>query len=242
MEKKNPKIVVFTGSGISAESGLATFRDAGGLWEQFKVEDVCTHKAWEKQPEKLVEFYNMVRRKVKEAQPNAAHIAITKLQESFPDMEIITQNVDDLHERAGSKNILHLHGEINKLRSENNIYDDFVDCTGDEVYGDKHTDGSLLRPHIVFFGEDVPNMKKAKEIARTADIFIVIGTSLQVYPAALLLDDISWDSKIYVVDPMPIQLPTNSYIKQITKPASEGVPELVETLINELTNNEKENH
>jgi len=229
---KKPHIVILTGSGISAESGLTTFRDAGGLWEEYKVEDVCTHGAWLTQPEKLVEFYNMIRRKIHEAQPNAAHLAITKLQEAFPDTQIITQNVDDLHERAGSKNILHLHGEINKLRSSLNPKSELVDCYGDEVYGDKHPDGSRLRPHIVFFGEDVPNMVPAKEIAKTADIFIIVGTSLQVYPAALLKDYVSWDAEIYVVDPGAFEMFTNSYLEHIQKPATEGVPELVDKLIN----------
>jgi len=228
------KIVILTGSGISAESGLTTFRDAGGLWEEYKVEDVCTHEAWEKQPEVLVNFYNMVRRKVNEAQPNAAHLAITKLQETFPDLQIITQNVDDLHERAGSNNSLHLHGEINKLRSSLNPTAELVDCCGDEVYGDKHPDGSILRPHIVFFGEDVPNMIPAREIAKTANIFIIIGTSLQVYPAAMLKDYVSWDAEIYVVDPGEFETFSNSYLEHIKEPATVGVPLLVDRLLNKL--------
>ena len=236
---KKIKIVVLTGSGISAESGLTTFRDADGLWEQYKVEDVCTHSAWENNPEKLVDFYNMVRRKIKEAKPNEAHLELTRLQQYFPDMEIITQNVDDLHERAGSKNILHLHGEINKLRPENNINGGFVNCDGDEVYGDTDETGSLLRPHIVFFGEDVPNMPKASEIAKNADIFIIIGTSLQVYPAAYLLNDVSIDSEIYIVDPNVAEPVYNSYFKHIKKNATEGVKEVVDEIIEKYVKNEK---
>ena len=236
---KKPKIVIFTGSGISAESGLTTFRDAGGLWDKYKVEDICTHAAWKNNPEKLVEFYNKLRQKVRDAQPNDAHLAITRLQQVFPDVEIITQNVDDLHERAGSTNILHLHGEINKLRSENNIYNDFIDCPGDEIYGDRHpNDGALLRPHIVFFDEKVPNMIRAKRIARTSEIFIIIGTSLQVYPAASLLEDVSWDAKIYVIDPNEFEQFSNSYLEHIKKPATIGVPELVSRLIEEYNKDE----
>lgn len=233
-ENKTPKIVVFTGSGISAESGIPTFRNNNGLWDTFKVEDVCTHKAWKENPEFLVEFYNGLRKKMMEAQPNKAHEAITKLQEVFPDLQIITQNVDDLHERANSKNILHLHGELMKLRSNMNPRSTLVDVDGwEQHYGDKHEDGSNLRPHIVFFDEEVVNMPEANKIAKTADIFIVIGTSLQVYPAAFILDYVSWDAKIYVVDPGEVMLPTNSFIEHIKKPASEGVPELVERIIKE---------
>lgn len=231
MEIDKPHIVVFTGSGISAESGIPTFRDSDGLWNNFKVTDVCTHSAWVNNPEKLTEFYNDLRRQMLEKEPNAAHLAITKLQEAFPDTEIITQNVDNLHEKAGSKNILHLHGEMTKLRSDINPTAT-VDLEGwEHHYGDKHPDGSNLRPHIVFFDENVVNMPDAYKIAKTANIFIVIGTSLQVYPAAFLLDYVSWDSEIYIVDPGEIQVPSNSYIEHIKKPAGEGVPELVDRLI-----------
>lgn len=226
-----PHVVVFTGSGISAESGIPTFRDSDGLWNNFRVTDVCTHSAWVNNPEKLTEFYNNLRKQMLEKEPNAAHFAITELQKAFPDTEIITQNVDNLHEKAGNKNILHLHGEITKLRSDINPTA-LVDLEGwEQHYGDKHPDGSNLRPHIVFFDEDVVNMPDAYEIAKKADIFIVVGTSLQVYPAAFLIDYVSWDSEIYIVDPGEIQLPSNSYIEHIKKPASEGVPELVDRLI-----------
>jgi len=230
-ESKKPHIVVFTGSGISAESGIPTFRGNDGLWNNYDIDSVCTHKAWESNPEFLIKFYNDLRHQMSEKQPNAAHYAITRLQEAFPDLQIITQNVDDLHERAGSKNILHLHGEINKLRSSLNPKAELADFTDEYKWGDKHADGSRLRPHIVFFQEDVPNMPDAYKIVKTADIFIVIGTSLQVYPAANILDYVSWDAEIYIIDPGYVQMISNSFIEHIEKPASEGVPELVDKLI-----------
>ena len=145
------KIVVFTGAGVSAESGLGTFRDSGGIWDTFRIEDVCTPEAWQRNPEKCVEFYNLRRRDALAAEPNDAHYAIAKLQEVFPDTHIITQNIDNLHERAGSKHVLHLHGEITKLRSQKDP-DALVDFDGwEQHYGDLHPDGSILRPHIVFF-------------------------------------------------------------------------------------------
>jgi len=235
-EGKKPHIVVLSGSGISAESGIPTFRDADGLWEQYRVEDVCTAKAWKENPEFLFKFYDDLRKKVRDVQPNEAHYALTKLQETFPDMDIITQNVDDLHERAGCKNVLHLHGEINKLRSGMNPKSTLVDFTDESKWGDRHEDGSRLRPHIVFFGEDVVNIEKASKIAMTADIFIIIGTSLQVYPAAILLEYVSWDSEMYVIDPNKVELCTNSYIEHIEEKASVGVPELVERLLKRYGN------
>lgn len=226
------KIVVFTGAGVSAESGLGTFRDADGLWEKYRIEDVCTHEAWLRNPELCVEFYNARRRDALAAQPNAAHLAITQLQQAFPDTEIITQNIDDLHERAGSRNITHLHGEITKLRSEN---DDIatVPLQGwEQHYGDRHPDGSLLRPYIVFFGEAVPYFPVACQIASTADVLIVVGTSLNVYPAASLLEYAPETAKIYLVDPGQPEMGRYRYrIEHIRKPASQGVPEVVERLM-----------
>lgn len=231
------KIVVFTGAGVSAESGLGTFRDADGLWEKYRIEDVCTHEAWLRNPELCVEFYNARRKDALAAQPNAAHLAITKLQQAFPDTEIVTQNIDDLHERAGSKSITHLHGEITKLRSEN---DDIatVPLQGwEQHYGDRHPDGSLLRPYIVFFGEAVPYFPVACQIASTADILIVVGTSLNVYPAASLLEYAPETAKIYLVDPGQPEMGRYKYrIEHIKKPASEGVPELVDRLLAEYKN------
>jgi NAD-dependent deacetylase len=228
------KIVVFTGAGVSAESGLGTFRDSGGIWDTFRVEDVCTPEAWQRNPEKCVEFYNLRRRDALAAEPNDAHYAIAKLQEVFPDTYVITQNIDNLHERAGSKHVLHLHGEITKLRSQKDP-DALVNLNGwEQHYGDLHPDGSILRPHIVFFGEDVPNFPLACEIASQADIMIVVGTSLNVYPAASLLMYAPAHSEIYLVDPNE---PDLSYytdrIGYIQAKATEGVPVLVEALIEE---------
>lgn len=228
----NMKIVVFTGAGISAESGLGTFRDSGGIWEKFRIEDVCTPDAWQSNPEYCVEFYNLRRRDALAAQPNTAHFAITKLQEVFPNTQIITQNIDNLHERAGSNNVLHLHGEITKLRSQKDP-SALVELAGwEQHYGDRHADGSILRPHVVFFGEDVPNFTLACEIVSQADILIVIGTSLNVYPAASLLTYAPVSAEIYLIDPNE---PTLGYYTDrvgfIQAKATEGVPALVDALI-----------
>lgn len=227
------KIVVFTGAGISAESGLGTFRDSDGLWEKYSIEEVCTHQAWLRNPQLCVDFYNARRRDTLAAEPNAAHRAITRLQQAYPSLEIVTQNIDNLHERAGSRNITHLHGEITKLRSERDELAT-VDLDGwEQHYGDRHPDGSLLRPYIVFFGEGVPYFSKACEIASTADIFIVIGTSLAVYPAASLLQYVPLNARVYVIDPGNIDLSSYPQAVHIRKKASEGVPELVDKLIAE---------
>ena len=228
----NKKIVVFTGAGISAESGLGTFRDTKGLWNTFRIEDVCTPEAWAKDPQRCVDFYNMRRRDVLAAQPNAAHEAIAKLQAHFPDTIVITQNIDNLHERAGSTNVMHLHGEITKLRSQKNQLDT-VDLEGwEQHYGDKHPDGSILRPYIVFFGEDVPYFPAACEEASKADIMIVVGTSLNVYPAAMLLHYAPENALIYVIDPQTPELGMLARtVMHIPAKASEGVPVLVDELI-----------
>ena len=229
------KIVVFTGAGVSVESGLGTFRDSGGIWETFRIEDVCTPEAWQRNPEKCVEFYNLRRRDALAAQPNLAHYAIAKLQEFFSDTQVITQNIDNLHERAGSTNVLHLHGEITKLRSQKDP-SALVELDGwEQHYGDLHPDGSILRPHIVFFGEDVPNFPLACEIASQADIMIVVGTSLNVYPAASLLMYAPAHAEIYLIDP---NQPDLGYyadrIGYIQATATEGVPALVEALIEDI--------
>lgn len=228
------KIVVFTGAGVSAESGLGTFRDSDGLWEHYRVEDVCTHEAWLTNPQLCVKFYNDRRRDTLAAQPNAAHIAIAKLQQVFPDTEVITQNIDDLHERAGAKNVVHLHGEITKLRSSVNETATVPLEGWEQHYGDRHPDGSLLRPYIVFFGEGVPYFEQACHIASKADIMVVVGTSLNVYPAASLLHYTRPGIPIYFVDPGQPEF--GNWAKAIThikKKATEGVPELVEKLIRE---------
>ena len=198
MTRASQHIVVFTGAGVSAESGLHTFRDTGGLWQQYPIEEVATRMAWKKDRQKVLHFYNLRRQQVRQAQPNAAHLALVKLQEHFQ-VTVITQNIDDLHERAGSCDVLHLHGEIMKARStvnEHLLYD-----LGDKdiQLGDKCAKGSQLRPHVVWFGERVPLFEKACKIAKQADLLLVIGTSLQVYPAASLLQYVTRGITIEVV-------------------------------------------
>ena len=194
------KIVVLTGAGVSQESGIQTFRDSSeSLWNNYKIEDVATIDAWRKNRELVLDFYNQRRSQLKEVEPNEAHFSISRLQESF-DVEVITQNVDNLHERADSNKVLHLHGELTKVRSsldEKLVYDWHDDCN----IGDKCEKGSQLRPHIVWFGEDVPKLSEAADIVYDADIVIVIGTSFTVYPAASLMEYSKSDTEIYIVDP-----------------------------------------
>jgi NAD-dependent deacetylase len=227
------KLVIFTGAGMSADSGISTFRDADGLWDKYRIEDVCTPEALLKNRELVIEFYNKRRREVYEKNPNAGHEALVRLEDYF-DVEIITQNIDDLHERAGSSRITHLHGEIGKLRSSINP-DVIFDLKGWEQTPDiKAPDGSPARPHIVFFGEAVPMFERAVEIARRADIFVVIGTSLAVYPAASLLYYIDSSTPKYLVDPgEPDLRVVNGKIDIIKERAASGVPLLVEHLIKE---------
>jgi NAD-dependent deacetylase len=227
MNKK--KIVVLTGAGISAESGLKTFRDGDGLWNTYRMEDLATPEAWEANPALVLEFYNWRRKTALEAQPNAAHYMLAKLEENF-DVQIITQNVDDLHERAGSRNVLHLHGELTKARStadERLVYD----IKGWQLNtGDLCEKGSQLRPHIVWFGEEVPNIAIAATIARRADIFVVIGTSLVVYPAAGLLYHVPRQIPKYLVDP---KAEPQQYVENLTvirERATTGVTELLKFL------------
>lgn len=235
------KVVFFTGSGISKESGIQTFRDAGeGLWENFSIEEVCTHEAMLFNRSKVIDFYNMLREQLLTKVPNAAHKAIAELEkEGQYEVAIVTQNVDDLHEKAGSKNITHLHGELMKLRSSINetaaLSTQEVPTLFEDGYrqrpDDKHPDGSLLRPFIVFFGEGVPEFGPAIEIAQEADVLVVVGTSLAVYPAASLLQYARKDVPIYVVDPGQPELgPYISRVQHIRKPASVGVPEVCEII------------
>lgn len=228
MNKKKPKLVVLTGAGISAESGIATFRDAGGLWEGYHIEEVATPEAWKKNPSLVQKFYNERRLSVINAQPNEAHLELVKLELNF-EVIIVTQNVDDLHERAGSKNILHLHGEIMKSRStanENLTYE----VTNSLInMGDKCALGSQLRPHIVWFGEAVPMMDNAVKQVNEADILVVIGTSLQVYPAAGLLHYFSPQKPLFLVDPKP-QITARANLTIIAKNAVEGMKELSQLL------------
>ncbi|HYJ64398.1 MAG TPA: Sir2 family NAD-dependent protein deacetylase, partial [Parafilimonas sp.] len=221
------KLVVLTGAGISAESGLKTFRDSDGLWNGYNIEDVATPRAWEKNKQLVLDFYNMRRKDVLNAQPNAAHIGLADLQKNF-DVHIITQNIDDLHERAGSKNVLHLHGEIFKMRSELNetlIYE----IRKDIVLGDVADDGAQLRPHIVWFEEPVPMIEHAAAVAEEADIFAVIGTSLVVYPAAGLIHYTKASVPKFIIDKtIPYSFVHN--ITAIEKPATEGIIEFIEIM------------
>ena len=224
------RIVVFTGAGISAESGIKTFRDSGGLWEDYPINDVATPNGWIKDPALVLEFYNLRRKQILEAIPNAAHIALSELQLRF-DVHIITQNIDNLHERAGSKKVLHLHGEVIKSRSTIDpslIYD----ITGVELnIGDMCAKGSQLRPDVVWFGEEVPNMIKAFEISNSADIFIVVGTSLNVYPAAGLLNGVNDAIPKYLIDPTMNTVEGISNLILIKEKAGTGVPALINKLL-----------
>ncbi len=220
-------VVVLSGAGISAESGLGTFRGAGGLWEGVPISQVATPDAWERSPSTVLRFYNERRAGVRKAQPNAAHRALKDLEDVFR-VTVITQNIDDLHERAGSTMVLHLHGEIMKSRStkdEHLLYQ----CDGDISLGDKCELGSQLRPHVVWFGEPVPMMERAIEIAKSADFFVVVGTSLEVYPAASLTDYVPYESLKFVVDPNPSGLADESF-HVVAAPATEGVPRVVTQL------------
>ena len=224
------KLVVLTGAGISAESGLKTFRDGDGLWEGYDVREVATPRAWKKDPLVVLEFYNMRRKNVLAAVPNAAHVGLAELQNDF-DVIIVTQNIDDLHERAGSTKVVHLHGEIFKMRSEKNeslVYE----IKGDINWGDVAEDGAQLRPHIVWFEEPVPMIEKAADIMREADLFAVIGTSLVVYPAAGLVDYVPWQIPKYIVDKKIPYTASLFNLTTIEKPATEGVMELQKLLKN----------
>lgn len=228
MEKK--KLVIFTGSGISAESGIKTFRDSDGLWENYNVDDVASIDGWRRNRKLVIDFYNERRKHLSTVSPNSAHTDLVELERDY-DVTIITQNVDDLHERAGSSNILHLHGELVTMKA----------CGNGEVFewpqeveltiSSTAPDGSALRPNIVWFGEQVPNMSKACKIASEADIFVVIGSSLQVYPAASLLGYVDDTSPIYIIDPNVVGSITNYdnmiHIKEV---ATEGVKKLIEYL------------
>lgn len=224
------KIVVFTGAGTSAESGLGTFRDSGGLWEKYDIYEIATPEAWRTNPNLVQEFYNERRKQVLAAKPNAAHIAVVKLEEQY-DVTVITQNVDDLHERAGSSNVVHLHGEI--IKSQSSVDPSLVyDIEGWELKdGDKCEKGSQLRPHVVWFGEPVPMMEQAGLIAEKADIFLVVGTSLNVYPAAGLIDIVGPTVPKYVIDPKEVSVSGIDNVTVYKEKASTGVPMLAEKLL-----------
>lgn len=228
------KIVVFTGAGVSADSGISTFRDSDGLWANYRIEDVCTPEALVRNRAQVIEFYNIRRRELFSVEPNAAHRAIAELEQHF-DVEVVTQNVDNLHERAGSTRVTHLHGELMKLRSERNP-ELIVPIEGWEQKMDARAeDGALLRPHIVFFGESVPMFDAATRIAASADVMIVVGTSLAVYPAASLVRYARAGVPVYVVDPgNPDVAMIRNPLAHIKARAAEGMPALAEKLINEL--------
>jgi NAD-dependent deacetylase len=223
-------IVVFTGAGVSADSGVPTFRDSDGLWHEYKVQDVATHSAWKADRELVLDFYNQRRRNMSEVEPNDAHFAIADL-ERYANVTVITQNIDNLHEKAGSTNVLHLHGEIFKSRStvdRNIIYD----CEDDINIGDKCEKGSQLRPHVVWFGESVPEINRASTIVKNADIMIAVGSSLQVEPAAGLVRLAYW-KPVYLVDPNPelanfLKSDTFNFIQER---AEIGVPKLINDLL-----------
>ena len=226
MAKK--KLVVLTGAGISAESGLKTFRDSDGLWEGYEVTEVATPRGWRKNPQLVLDFYNARRKNVADAQPNAAHYGLAEMEKDF-DVTIITQNIDDLHERAGSTNVLHLHGEIFKMRSDR---DETLisEIRGDIKLGDLAEDGAQFRPYIVWFEEPVPKMEEAVPLVYAADIFIVVGTSLVVYPAAGLINYVELETPKYIIDK---KIPYTSPMRNLTlieKPATEGMKELVDLL------------
>ncbi|MDR6760508.1 NAD-dependent deacetylase [Flavobacterium sp. 2755] len=223
------KLVVLTGAGISAESGIKTFRDSDGLWEGHDVMEVATPEGWNKNQELVLDFYNKRRQQLKEVQPNLGHQILAELEKDF-DVYIITQNVDDLHERAGSTKVLHLHGELLKVRSVRNR-NLILDWTEDLLTGDLDENGHQLRPHIVWFGEEVPALEEAIDITETADYFAVIGTSLQVYPAAGLISYAPSTTPVFYIDPKPISIPNiRNKVEVIAKVASEGVAELREKL------------
>ena len=224
------KLVVLTGAGISAESGIKTFRDADGLWEGHDVMEVASPEGWHKNKELVLDFYNQRRRQLHEVNPNLGHYTLAQLEKEF-DVHIITQNVDNLHERAGSSKVLHLHGELFKVRSSKNE-NYILDWTTDLNIGDTDANGNQLRPHIVWFGEAVPALEKAIEITQQADYFAVIGTSLQVYPAASLLHYTNYNTPVFYIDPNPVTIyDLSNPLEVIAMNATEGIPVLREKLL-----------
>ena len=225
------KIVVFTGAGVSADSGISTFRDADGLWANYRIEDVCTPEALKRNRALVVEFYNKRRKELFSVEPNAAHLAIAELEKHF-EVEVVTQNVDNLHERAGSTRVTHLHGELMKLRSERNPELIVPIEDWEQTLDARAEDGALLRPHIVFFGESVPMFDRATQIAAEADLMIVVGTSLAVYPAAMLVRYAKAGVPVYVVDPgTPDTSMIRNPLTHIKARAAEGMPELLKQLV-----------
>lgn len=227
-------LVILSGAGMSAESGISTFRDAGGLWDKYPVEQVATPEGYARNPELVINFYNERRRQLLDVKPNQGHELLAELEKYF-NVTVITQNIDNLHERAGSKRIIHLHGELTKVcssRDPNNHH--YVKELKPEEFevrlGDKAGDGSQLRPFIVWFGESVPEIERAISFVEKADIFVIIGTSMNVYPAAGLLNYVPRSAEVYLIDPKPVDTHTSRPIHVIQKGASEGVAELIKAL------------
>ena len=222
------KVVVLTGAGISAESGISTFRDSDGLWEQYRVEDVATYDAYLRNPELVLNFYNERRHQLFQVKPNEGHRQLVRLEEKY-DVHIVTQNIDNLHEQAGSTNVLHLHGLLTQARSDRD--DNLIVDIGDrDIHiGDKAPDGAQLRPHIVWFGEAVPNIEPAAELCEQADYFIVVGTSMNVYPAAGLIHYVPRTSPCYLVDPKAV--PISRPITIVQEKAGTGVKKVVDELM-----------
>ncbi len=219
------KIVILSGAGISAESGISTFRDSDGLWENYKVEEVASIEGWYKDKGKVLQFYNLRRKDIESKNPNKAHLIVAQLQEKY-NVTVVTQNIDNLHERAGSKKVIHLHGEITKGRGEGENYYDAIDIGYTDIQlGDKAKDGSQLRPHIVWFGEAVPELEKGIKAVSEADILIVVGTSLVVYPAAGLINYTKNNCRIFLIDPNDVS--TNVPHTHIKEKASVGMEKLL---------------
>ncbi len=226
------KVVFLTGAGMSVESGFKTFRGNDGLWENYPVEKVASHEGWERDPDFVTEFYNKLRRKLWDAQPCEGHKLIAEMEKDY-DVTVLTQNVDNLHEKAGSTNVIHLHGELTKVCSSRDPYDpryikELTPDTNDVEPGSKAGDGSLLRPFIVFFGESVPMLEPAAKAASEADVFVIIGTSLVVYPAAGLVQFVPKGVPVYLIDPNPVGVDSN--VTHIQKGASEGMRELLKMI------------
>lgn len=228
---KRKKLVILSGAGMSAESGIRTFRDSGGLWEEYDVMEVCSTQGWAKNRALVLEFYNKRREQLLDAKPNVGHTGLKQLEELF-DVHIITQNVDNLHEKAGSSKVLHLHGELMKVRStldETKIYE-LTENNWKVNLGDTAEDGSQLRPHIVFFGEAVPAIDQAIPVCESADVFAIIGTSMNVYPAAGLIHYIPKSTPVYVIDPNPVEMAIPNPLEHFETSAVNGLPMLIKKL------------
>ena len=229
--RPDSKIVVFTGAGMSAESGLSTFRDNGGLWEEHKIEEVASIEAWHRDSSKVLEFYNQRRRQLSKVVPNVGHLAIAKLQDQFPHINVITQNVDDLHERAGQKSVLHLHGELGLVRSTGPSEAVFSLAGSELIQGDLCPEGFQLRPHIVWFGEVVPAFDEAASLVEACDLLIVVGTSLAVFPAANLLNYVKLGLEILLIDPEEPSFNAKASIYHYPLKAAQGLEQLAEVLM-----------